>query len=92
MRIFQQAAGFLLIAGMLNGSLAAAQEEDRDVRAEHGEALRGMAKILAEEHFAKHPVDDEISRRWFGLFLEELDPRRHFFTAEDVRRFTESRE
>ena len=33
-----------------------------------------VKSYIEREHFTHHPIDDEIARRWFGIFLEALDP------------------
>ncbi|MCH7729559.1 MAG: hypothetical protein IH991_24240 [Planctomycetes bacterium] len=72
-------------------SKVTAQNQVGDIKAVHRKTLSALAIILPRDHPAHHPLDDDIARRWFGLFIRELDPRRVYFTAEDIRHFAEHR-
>jgi len=37
-------------------------------------------------------LDEEIACRWFDGFIDALDPRRMYFTGEDIRRFARHRD
>lgn len=81
----------LLLALTLCHSELAAQGQDQDGKTVHRKALKALAIILPRDHSAHHPLNDEIARRWFDLFIRELDPRRVYFSASDIRRFAEHR-
>lgn len=53
--------------------------------------IRTIAKIMDEQHFSKHPLDDEISERAFAQLMRSLDPLKLYFLQEDVDRFTSSK-
>jgi carboxyl-terminal processing protease len=59
---------------------------------DHGKIVKVMAHVMPQLHLSRHPLDDEISHRWFENFLEALDPRRMYFTRQDVARFAKSRD
>jgi len=42
-------------------------------------------------HLSQHPLDDEISRRGLGLFIERLDRLKMYFLRSDIERFQQSR-
>ena len=48
-----------------------------------------MAIMLQNSHFAKLPFDDELSRRFLGDYLKDLDFQRLYFTQEDIQGFNE---
>ncbi len=47
--------------------------------------------FLTRQQISKHVLDDEISRRLFDEFLEELDPQKTVFLASDVDEFRSDR-
>ena len=51
-----------------------------------------VRSYLEREHFTRRPIDDEIARRWFGIFLEALDPMKVYFLQSDVDAFMQKRE
>lgn len=46
-----------------------------------------VAQIMDEQHFSKHPLDDEISNRAFETFLNSLDPLKLYFLQSDIDKF-----
>jgi carboxyl-terminal processing protease len=57
-----------------------------------GQAIQAAAKVLAEGHVSRRPLDDEFSRRWFDEFFATLDSKRMFFLKSDIREFEPSAE
>ncbi|MEI6256289.1 MAG: carboxy terminal-processing peptidase [Planctomycetota bacterium] len=51
-----------------------------------------VRSYLEREHFLRHPIDDEIAKRWFNIFLEGLDPWKLHFLQSDVDGFMQKRE
>jgi carboxyl-terminal processing protease len=51
-----------------------------------------VRSYLEREHFTRRPIDDEIARRWFGIFLEALDPMKVYFLQSDVDAFMQKRD
>ncbi|MCA9198031.1 MAG: carboxy terminal-processing peptidase [Planctomycetales bacterium] len=46
-----------------------------------------LEHLLRREHLSKHPLDDEISQRAIGSFLENLDPMKVYFNQSDIDEF-----
>lgn len=51
-----------------------------------------VRSYLEREHFTRRPIDDEIARRWFGIFLESLDPMKVYFLQSDIDAFMQKRD
>jgi carboxyl-terminal processing protease len=51
-----------------------------------------VRSYLEREHFTRRPIDDEIARRWFDIFLESLDPMKIYFLQSDVDAFLQKRD
>lgn len=61
-------------------------------RAQDRYIARTIAIRLPQGHLTKHPLDEEISRRAFKLFLKSLDPMKLYFYQSDVDRFAEKQD
>ena len=48
---------------------------------------KAVTLLLNRDHLSQHLLDDEISERCLGLFLESLDPWRAFFYQSDIDGF-----
>ncbi len=46
-----------------------------------------FSRLMELRHVSKHKIDDEISKRAFGLFFKSLDPRKIYFMKSDVDEF-----
>lgn len=46
-----------------------------------------VGKILAQEHFRRHALDDEISKNWLTLYLDALDYTHLMFLESDIQEF-----
>jgi len=51
-----------------------------------------VRSYLEREHFLRHPIDDDIAKRWFTIFLEGLDPWKLHFLQSDIDGFLQKRE
>ena len=51
-----------------------------------------VRSYLEREHFTRRPIDDEIARRWFDIFLESLDPMKIYFLQSDIDGFLQRRD
>jgi len=51
-----------------------------------------VRSYLEREHFTRRPIDDEIARRWFDIFLEALDPMKIYFLQSDIDGFLQRRD
>ncbi len=84
-----------LIAGAVLTTRPALAEDDDNPRVEVMTSTRPMdrlivktvAQIMDEQHFSKHPLDDEISSRAFDHMLRSLDPLKLYFLQSDVDKF-----
>jgi carboxyl-terminal processing protease len=56
-------------------------------QADFNEVGRHMAIMLQNSHFARLPYNAELSRRFLGDYLQELDNQRLYFTQADVEAF-----
>lgn len=43
-----------------------------------------IARFLQEEHFARRPIDDQVSQEWIEGFMKDLDYNKLFFLQSDV--------
>ena len=78
----------LLLAGslpLLRADVTAPSENDRQV------ALT-VAPMLEKEHFLLHPLDQEISRRCWKMFLQSFDPMKIYFYQSDIDAFAQYRD
>src|SRR6201995_3287706 len=46
-----------------------------------------VANKLLEEHLTRHPLDREVSQRFFKGFLKTLDAYKLYFTQADIDQF-----
>ena len=51
-----------------------------------------VSHLMRKDHLSKHPLDDEISRRAMDLFIESFDPRKLYFTQQDMNEFAAKRD
>lgn len=64
--------------------VTAASAEDRQI-------ARLVSTLLKRDHLTRHPLDDEISRRAFDLFLKSFDSRKLYFYQSDIDEFARAR-
>ena len=53
-------------------------------RAEHRHVARIVAELMAQSHYSKQPLDDEIAQRARDAFLRQLDPAKIYFQQSDI--------
>lgn len=59
---------------------------------QEGSAIaRIVANLLERSHYSQHPLDDEMSERFFARYLEVLDPHHMYFLADDLEEFSRYR-
>lgn len=46
-----------------------------------------IARFLQEQHFAKHPLDENTSKEWIGAYMKGLDYNHLFFLESDLQAF-----
>lgn len=56
---------------------------DRDEQA----TLTEIIEKLQTQHYTRQPLNDEMSERWFNLYIDSLDPARMIFLQADVDEF-----
>ncbi len=44
-----------------------------------------IRRQVLNRHYSHHQLDDKLSREAFALFLKQIDPRKRFFLAADIR-------
>jgi carboxyl-terminal processing protease len=49
------------------------------------------ARLLEEYHYSQHPLDEEISKKYFDGYLEALDPQHLYFLQSDIADFARYR-
>jgi carboxyl-terminal processing protease len=50
------------------------------------------AEMLAQNHYSRQRLDDEVSAKFYDRYLESLDPQRLHFTQADLEEFDHYRE
>ncbi|MFO1511328.1 MAG: carboxy terminal-processing peptidase [Verrucomicrobiota bacterium] len=45
------------------------------------------ARLLEQNHFLQHPLDDNFSEKFFARYIETLDPQKLHFTQADLDEF-----
>lgn len=63
-----------------------------EAQREYEENIKVVAELLPKKHITRRSLDDETSRLWFDTFLNDLDPRRLYFTSQDLDRFRKHRD
>ena len=76
------------VAGVAAATMPAAAKPGPNDR----QITLAVRSYLEREHFTRRPIDDEIARRWFDIFLEALDPMKVYFLQSDVDAFLQKRD
>lgn len=56
-----------------------------------GEIAYVTARLLEQNHYLHHPLDDTFSERFFHQYIELLDPQKLHFTQQDLDEFASYR-
>jgi len=56
-----------------------------------GEIAYVTARLLEQNHYLHHPLDDTFSERFFHEYIETLDPQKLHFTQQDLDEFASYR-
>ncbi|MGA0886316.1 MAG: carboxy terminal-processing peptidase [bacterium] len=72
----------LLLFVFLGGNTGVA-EEDKLNQA----VVRGIVERFTSLHYAQEPLNDELSKRIFQLYLDSLDSGHYYFLESDVKEF-----
>jgi carboxyl-terminal processing protease len=79
---------WLMVSGtLLYGRATLASAEQPAPNKVSRVAAKLTAALLTREHFSQPSLNDELLRRWFGLYLKTLDPRKLYFRQSDVDEF-----
>lgn len=68
------------------------KSQKSEAQQEYEENIKAVADLLPKRHITRRPLNDETSRLWFDRFLNDLDPRRLYFTSQDIDRFRKHRD
>ena len=82
------AGGILILVSTLQPLLAELpkpQPQDRYV-------ARLVVMLMSRDHYARQPLNDEISRRTVDSFLNKIDPSKMYFDQSDIDEFLVHRE
>jgi carboxyl-terminal processing protease len=69
-----------LWAVLLAADLTGPQPNDRQV-------AKAVTALMGKEHLSKHPLDDEMSRKFYKTYLKLLDPLKDYFMQSDIDSF-----
>ena len=62
----------------------AAQEEKSKL---NGPVVKGIVEQYVSMHYSQTPLDDEMSLKFFNLYLNRLDPAHYYFLQDDLAEF-----
>lgn len=85
-------AGFLFVGLLLSGGMPAAWAELTKPSANDRHVTVIVTSLLRREHLLRHPLDQEISRRCYKTFLQNLDPMKVYFYQSDIDEFSKDRD
>lgn len=78
----------LVCAGLASLALAgAAQAEVKGPLPTDRQVTISVLQLLRRAHLTRHPLDNEISKRWMASYLKALDPLKMYFLQADVDQF-----
>lgn len=63
-------------------------DNSRPTASGHDELAKLVSSYLSYYHFSQMPLNDELSRRAYHLYLQSLDPNRLYFYASDLKEFS----
>ena len=75
-----------LIALLATGGVTATAEVTGPGRQDRNITL-WVTMMLRTQHLLRPKLDDQLSKRAFGLFIKSLDPRKAFFLQSDIDEF-----
>lgn len=83
MKLTRLSFSALVVFTLLSASCNAATTADP------GQISMAVGKLLQQHHYARQPLNDEISQKFLETYLKSLDYAKLFFTQEDVDGFKE---
>ncbi|XOF34898.1 MAG: carboxy terminal-processing peptidase [Candidatus Electrothrix sp. YB6] len=76
----------VLFVFLLSGSFVYGKAMPVEFDLDRNRLIAAMLRSqLSVQHFAHHPFDEEMSKKAYDLYLRQLDPKRQFLLAEDIR-------
>lgn len=57
----------------------------------HEKTMQQVIATLAQRHYNKTPIDDDLSSRFLDKYIESLDPAKSFFFVSDIAEFEKHR-
>ncbi len=78
---------FACVAGLVIGAWRSCPAELAGPTASDRNVTSIVTMLMRAQHLSKRPMDDEISRRAFKLFLEGFDPLKVYFYQSDIDAF-----
>lgn len=63
------------------------QAELREPNVTERQVTRIVTELMKLQHLSRRPIDDEISKKAFKLFLDGLDPMKLYFYQSDIDEF-----
>ena len=76
----------LPVAATVTGPDVDSQEQLAPL-AEHPHNTRNIVDALAQRHYVRNVLDDQLSPRIFQEYLDDLDPSRSYLLASDIAEF-----
>jgi carboxyl-terminal processing protease len=58
---------------------------------DQAKTAKQIARMLEKEHYRKPELDDAFGEKVFTTYLEQLDPGKAHFIAEDIKEFSDAR-
>ncbi len=77
----------LLLVLMTAATACSQPAATNDPGARERNIARLVARLLQKLHISHRAVDDTISQRAYGLYMQMLDPRKLYFTEQDADEF-----
>ena len=74
---------FILLLFVFLGGNTGVAEEDKLNQA----VVRGIVERFTSLHYAQEPLNDELSKRIFQIYLDSLDSGHYYFLESDVKEF-----
>ncbi len=77
----------LLALAIAPSGLADVSQNGLMAEPQHPETAKVIAKLLAYQHFRRHPINDELSSTVLDSYLDALDPDRYYLLQSDIDEF-----
>ncbi|MCB1078937.1 MAG: hypothetical protein KDM64_14040, partial [Verrucomicrobiae bacterium] len=85
---FASARGLVFgMASMVLAAISSVSAPTAKAQTDYGDIALRVAEMLEDEHYLRHPFDDEMSERLLDIYIDYLDFSRVYFTQQDIDRF-----